>query len=138
MELLAVARLLTAVLMQVLVAGHCLSTSAYDHVITIDPIHGNNTERCIRGEESCKTLEWAFKEDYRKSSTIYLLERGIHVLDTSIDDFEGLHSLAIAGTTIKEALIECKGLNKGLGFKDVSHITISNLTISGCSSLRNS
>ena len=112
----------------------------YYHVIIIDPLHGNDTDSCIQGKESCQSLEWTFKSDHRQSSTKYVLNVGTHFLRFVTEDFEGHQLLAFIGNTndSNEVIIQCTGENTGLGFINVTNATFSNLTINNCSALRNS
>ena len=112
----------------------------YYHVIIIDPLHGNDTDSCIQGKESCQSLEWTFKSDHRQSSTKYVLNVGTHFLRSVTEDFEGLQFLAFIGNTndSNEVIIQCTGENTGLGFINITNATFSNLTINNCAALRNS
>lgn len=125
---------------EVLVFGLHSLALGYDNVIRIDPITGNDTDSCVNGKGTCKSLEWAFKEVHRHSSTMYLLEKGTHFLSIPMDAFKELQSLAFSGITndSDEVVIHCKDQNTGLGFIDVANISISNLTINNCSALRDS
>ena len=125
---------------EVLVFGLHSSALGYDYVIRIDPISGNDTDSCVKGKGTCKSLEWAFKEVHRHSSTMYLLDKGTHFLSIPTETFKGLQSLAFSGITNNsdEVLIQCKDKNTGLGFTNVTNISISNLTIDNCSALRDS
>jgi hypothetical protein len=118
---------------------HCTSVG-YEYVITIDPLTGNDTESCITGKEPCKSLQWAFKSDHRKSSIQYILVEGIHYLDIPIEIFEKLEKLAFVGriSNDSEIVIQCTEENTGLTFVGASNVTFTNLVIDNCSSLRNS
>ena len=120
---------------------HCAS-AGYDNVITIDPLHGNDTESCIAGKdlEPCKTLQWAFKGDHRNSSTQYILVEGTHHLDTPTETFEELEKLDFVGDTRNgsKVVIQCTKENTGLAFIRVSEVTFTNIIINNCSALRNS
>ena len=108
--------------------------------VKIDPNNGNDTDSCITGYSSCKSLEWAFRKDHRKNCTNYVLEVGTHLLQSRTDNFEGYENLAFSGNTSNSSEVEifCTEENTGLGFFQVSNLTISNLTLTNCSSVRNS
>ena len=129
-----------AIALAVIHVHYCACASGYDHVIMIDPIHGNNTGSCIAGEEPCKSLQWAFKSNHRRNSTQYILIEGIHYLDTITEVFKELQSLAFMGQTSNgsEVVIQCTEENTGLAFINVSDISFTNLIINNCSALRES
>ena len=117
------------------------NTANFEHVITINPQFGKDTNNCISGEEPCKTLSWALQTTHHMSSTKYFLEKGTHILNTSTDLFDkSLSSLAFVGnaTTSSEVIIHCTAENTGLAFEGVKTITFSYLTFYNCSALRNS
>lgn len=117
------------------------ATVNFEHVITVDPQFGKDTNNCISGEEPCKMLSWAFQTTHRMSSTKYFLEKGTHVLNTSTDLFDkSISSLAFVGnaTTSSEVVIHCTRENTGLAFEGVKTIIFSYLTFYNCSALRNS
>ena len=125
-----------------LVVGSLYYAKVSGCVIKIDPNNGNDTDSCITGDstQGCKSLEWAFTKDNRKKCTNYVLEVGTHLLQSPTDNFEGCENLVFSGNTSNssEVVIFCTGENTGLGFFQVSNLTISNLTITNCSSVRNS
>ena len=112
----------------------------YDHVITIDPTQGNDTVSCIAGEEPCKSLQWAFKSEHRKTSTQYILVEGTHHLNTTTEVFRELQSLSFVGQESKnnKTVIQCTEDNTGLAFVNVSDISFTNLIINNCSAFRES
>ena len=130
----------TITVIEILVFGLHSSALGYDYTIKIDPLRGSDTDSCVNGKGPCKSLEWAFKEDHRHSSTVYLLEKGTYFLSIPTETFKGLQSLAFSGITNSsdEVVIHCKEQNTGLGFINVSSISISNLTINNCSACRDS
>ena len=132
------AQVTIVIALAVLHVHHCASD--YDYVITIDPLKGNDTESCIAGKEPCKSLQWAFKSDHRKSSTQYILIEGTHYLNTPTEKFEKLQFLAFVGQTSNgsEVMIQCTEENTGLAFVRVSDVTFINLVINNCSALRGS
>ena len=116
-------------------------TVDFEHVITINPQYGKDTDNCISGEESCRTLSWAFKATYRRSSTKYFLEKGTHFLNSSTDLFnKSLSSLAFVGNASNSShvIIHCTAENSGLAFEGVKAVTFSYLTFYNCSAMRNS
>ena len=112
----------------------------YDHVISIDPTLGNDTDECIHGEVPCKTLGWVFSGKHRRNSTMYVLEEGSHILDSSTETFEGLSSLVFVGNSSKpqDVVINCTEENTGLAFQEVADIRFKTLTFFNCSAVRNS
>ena len=109
----------------------------HDHVITVDPIFGEDIQPCINGFGSCKTLGWAIKSDYRRNSTRYVLNDGQHILNSSTETFEQLSSLAFVGNS-SNVVIYCTEENSGLAFQEVTEILLESLTFFNCSALRNS
>ena len=119
-------------LVLMLVVGSLYFAKVSGCVIKIDPNNGNDTDSCIAGDstQGCKSLEWAFRKDHRKNCTNYVLEVGTHLLQSPTDNFEGYENLAFSGNTSNssEVVIFCTEENTGLGFFQVSNLTISNLT----------
>ena len=111
----------------------------YDHMITIDPILGEDTETCANGSGliSCQTLGWAFNSEYRRNSTLYILNDGQHILNTSTQTFEQLSSLAFIGNS-SDVVVYCTTENSGLAFQETTDIRFESLTLFNCSALRNS
>ena len=111
----------------------------YDHVITVDLIFGEDIETCTNGSgvTPCKTLGWAFKSNCCKNSTLYKLNDGQHILNSSMQTFEQLSFLAFVGNS-SNVVIHCTDENSGLAFQEVSDIRFKSLTFFNCSALRNS
>ena len=114
--------------------------SSFDHVISIDPISGTDTDGCIQGDVPCQTLNWAFNGKHRRNSTLYILKEGGHILNNSTDTFTGLSSLAVMGNSSEGlgAVINCTEENSGLAFKEITDIHFEAITFFNCSTLRNS
>ena len=117
-------------------------TAAWEHVIYVDPLEGNNTQECINGSVPCRNLSFAFEPEYRRSSTQYVLLPGTHYLDNSTygSPFTGLDGLAIVGngSNSSDTVIECNAPNSGLAFVEVSNIYLERITFNNCAGLRNS
>ena len=117
-------------------------TAAWEHLIYVDPLEGNNTQECINGSEPCRNLSFAFQPEYRRSSTQYVLLPGTHYLDNSTYDspFTDLDGLAIIGngSGSLDTVIECNAPNSGLAFVGVSNIYLERVTFNHCAALRNS
>lgn len=111
----------------------------YDHVITVDPVFGEDIESCVDGSGliPCKTLSWAINSDYRRNSTQYILSDGQHDLNSPTETFEQLGSLAFVGNS-SNVVIYCTEENSGLAFREVTDIRFESLTFFNCSALRNS
>lgn len=133
------AQIITVTFLAITRTGHCAS-GKYDHVITIDPLLGNDTDSCIAGKEPCKSLQWAFKSDHRNNSIEYTLVEGTHYLNSPTETFEKLQELAFVGqgSNGSEVVVQCTEENTGLAFVGVSEVTFRNLVINNCSALRNS
>ena len=116
--------------------------AAWEHVIYVDPLEGNNTQECINGSEPCRNLSFAFQPEYRRSSTQYVLLPGTHYLGNSTYDspFTNLDGLAIVGngSNSLDTVIECNAPNSGLAFVGVSNIYLERVTFNHCAGLRNS
>ena len=114
--------------------------SNYDQVIVIDPNHGNDSEQCLQHgiDEPCQTLRWAFNVKHQRNSTLYILQEGTHVLDSSANNFERLSDLAFIGNTSKElgVVINCTVDNSGLRFQEVTNVHFQSITFFNCSALR--
>ena len=126
----------------IILYGINLSLGSYenhDHVITVDPIFGEDIETCANGSGimPCKTLGWALKSEYRRNSTLYVLNEGQHILNTSTETFEQLNSLAFVGNS-SNVMIYCTVENSGLAFQEVVGVHFKSLTFFNCSALRNS
>ena len=116
--------------------------AAWEHLIYVDPLEGNNTQECINGSEPCRSLSFAFQPEYRRSSTQYVLLPGTHYLGNSTYDspFTDLDGLAIVGngSGSLDTVIECNAPNSGLAFVGVSNIYLERVTFNHCAALRNS
>ena len=116
--------------------------AAWEHVIYVDSLEGNNTQECINGSEPCRNLSFAFQPEYRRNSTQYVLLPGTHYLDNSTYDspFTDLDSLAIVGngSNSSDTVIGCNTPNSGLAFVGVSNIYLERVTFNHCAALRNS
>ena len=116
--------------------------AAWEHVIYVDPLEGNNTQECIDGSVPCRNLSFAFEPEYRRSSTQYVLLPGTHYLDNSTygSPFTDLDGLAIVGngSNSSDTVIECIAPNSGLAFVGVSNVYLERITFNTCAGLRNS
>ena len=116
--------------------------AAWDYVIYVDPMEGNNNQECINGSVPCRNLSFAFQPKYRRSSTQYILLPGTHYLDNSTygSPFTDLDGLAIVGngSNSSDTVIECNAPNSGLAFVGVSNIYLERITFNYCAGLRNS
>ena len=117
----------------------CTCTTAWEHVIDIDPEKGNNTQECIDGIVPCMNLSFAFQREYRRNSTQYVLLPGTHYLDNSTysSPFTNLADFAIVGNG-SDSVIECNAPNSGLAFVAVSNVYLERVTFSHCAGLRDS
>ena len=118
------------------------AAAAWEHVIYVDPLEGNNTQECINGSVPCRNLSFAFEPEYRRSSTQYVLLPGTHYLDNSTygSPFTDLDGLAVVGngSNSSDTVIECNAPNSGLAFVEVSNIYLERITFNNCVGLRNS
>ena len=118
------------------------AAAAWDHVIYVDPLEGNNTQECINGSVPCRNLSFAFQPEYRRSSTQYVLLPGTHYLDNSTygSPFTDLDGLAIVGNgnNSLDTVIECNAPDSGLAFVGVSNVYLKRITFNTCAGLRNS
>ena len=137
--------LATCITLIVLLHYTCCSTLInYANRVTVDPQKGRDTENCISGQspdQACQTLSWAFNSTHRKSSTLYILKRGTHFLNSTTDTFnETLSFLAFEGEAKdpRQVVIHCTAENTGLAFEGVKDISFMYLTFYNCSALRNS
>ena len=121
---------------------YCTSAAAaWDHVIYVDPLEGNNTQECIEGSVPCRNLSFAFQPEYQRSSTQYVLLPGTHYLDNSTygSPFTDLDDLAIVGngSDSSDTVIECNAPNSGLAFVGISNVYLERITFTTCAGLRN-
>ena len=118
------------------------AAAAWEHVIYVDPLEGNNTQECIEGSVPCRNLSFAFEPEYRRSSTQYVLLPGTHYLDNSTygSPFTDLDDLAIVGngSDSSDTVIECNAPNSSLAFVGVSNVYLERITFNTCAGLRNS
>ena len=131
----------TAVLSLSVVVFTAVSGSDSTRTIYVDPVRGNNTEKCVEEPSyntPCKSLGFAFQTQYRSSSTTYSLQPGTHYLDSTASDdpFTGLTDIAITGNASSPSSVRilCFKNNSGLSFISVQSITLGNFTLTNCSS----
>ena len=123
-------------LVSVLVCHFHDGTCCNDHtitVITVDPLNGNDSENCIGGTHSCRTLEFTFSERYQCPFTKYFFTVGTHILNVSNVTFKELTSLSFIGNS---STIQCTKGNTGLAFFKVTDVFFSDLTFTNCSASR--
>ena len=113
------------------VLGLLVSCVSYDRVITVDSLDGHDTPDCVRGEEPCLTLTFAFANEHRNSSTQYVLNEGTHNLNESTEAFQSLTSISLMGQRANTTTVYCT--NAGLAFIGVKNLHLSNITLYNCS-----
>lgn len=120
----------------ILLLANCPSNSyAWEHLIYVDQLNGNDTPDCLQlgAVRPCETLAYAF-QDYR-DSTQYVLLPGVHLAEDDIPPFTHLHDISIVGD---ESMVHCTGPNTGFTFIAVQNIYIANVSFFNCSRLQNS
>ena len=133
MALLFVGRMIFIILL-------CLAVtrSEQQDKITVDCNNGNDT-LCKQSNYSnpCKTLRAAL-EAVMDDGTIINIDNGYCPYDTDIDStLSTYNDVTITGNGRDVTIIECDN-GTGFGFINVSNVSISGLTLSGCGQLRNS
>ena len=107
---------------------------AHSEQIAVDCDKGNNT-LCEQSNYPCKTLHAAL-EVVRADNALIRIENG-HCPLTDRNATLTYSNITISGNGPDVTLIECDN-GTGFAFIDVSNISISGLTLSGCGQLRNS
>ena len=111
----------------------------YYHAVYIDSNNGRDNETCIVGNNSsrpCQSLHWALQQDYRRSSTQFvLLNSGPHLLHEPIETFAYVSSIAFIGSEVNTTIC-CMAAETGLAFTDISDLVFVNISFIGCASER--
>eukprot|EP00731_Ephydatia_muelleri_P007085 Em0003g1333a len=123
----------SCVLLIQLVLQSCLLIAANCLRISVDPVNGINAG-CQDGSHPCLNITTAL--NVRQNAVQYVLYRGTHYLDQSVSDFVNLSNIYI-GNASAAVYIVCLS-NSGLGFTNVSNVTIQGTTFIGCGMVRNS
>lgn len=114
----------------------------YSHTIYVDPRSGTNSPACLNSSTPslpCRNLSYAFLQ--RNSSTQYVLQSGIHYLNSVASDkpFTELQDIAIVGNdSVGAVSIVCFTTNAGIAFIDVQNIVFGNVRFFNCCSQQNS
>ena len=114
------------------VLGLLVSCVSYDRVITVDSLDGHDTPGCVRVEEPCLTLTFAFAKNITTlQHSSYVLNEGTHNLNESTEAFQSLTSISLMGQRANTTTVYCT--NAGLAFIGVKNLHLSNITLYNCS-----
>ena len=109
--------------------------------VYVDPINGHNDINCLKMSDveilACKNLSFAFNVSHQSNHTVYVLSNNTHELET-VGNFHSLDNISFVGVGMYETVIQCVAKYGGLGFKDVSNLHFTNLSVSNCSSKQDS
>ena len=114
-----------------------LSHSIHDQtVIIVDGNNGNDTICHSSSGHPCKTLDVALSV-VNSNNVIVKIYNGTYYHNATLNSTLTHNGITITGNSIDTTIIKCND-GAGFGFRNVSNICISELTMSGCGELRNS
>lgn len=99
---------------------------------------GNNSQKCINGEEPCSTVDYALNHTSHCNDTIVSIAEGVQPLDEDTL-MESIINIQIIGLSSSAggSIINCTRPKVGLSIIDVTNLLIRNVTFIGCGTLFN-
>ena len=112
--------------------------------ITVDGVSGNDDTDCLKGKESCQTLDYTLSNlpDCSNTPIVILVQNGTYYysLNASITEYQirNCLSITIVGLGSILTVINCSVPGAGFSFLHVSDVIIHDVSFINCGSQQNS